>query len=528
LIPGQSHEFTVETGNAVAAVRDTRFSVQVTDGTTLVSVAEGELTLTALGQTVTVKAGEQAAVEPDRPPSLPEPMSNGERALWATEGEMSELAPPAIEMWVDVYCALNGPAGNPASRNPETQLGANIQSPKAVEIAVESPNGETIILPRYSDFWGGEGRFHKSIPGLPQVGGTYIFTTLDADGVPIPGAVASDVYLGGYEPDPPANVQAEVVKDGILVTWDPSPIISGAFDPGASPPVGFYQLTLWDAEGETLYSWGGGSQPKTAHLVPLRRQDFAPGASGLALQELEGKTFRISIDAFSSAPEETAGHGLECQAQDPEEGIRVVVKEGQVQIKEPRAFTTPPDFRQAIAALSAPIEIDFEDIDASPVNDTYQGREPFDENRYAGQGIVFSSPDKLSLYIAPGGLNWNASNSLSVEAFPYDSIYGPTNRPPINDDLLITFNPPVVAVGFTLIDLYFENEVKLPDSPGYVQFFDAEGQEVQQVNLPLDYAPFRAFVGFVSEERLIQTIKVRVVDDYGDVNYDDFIFVPVE
>jgi hypothetical protein len=338
LTSDQSHEFTVETGHAVAAVRDTRFSVQVTDETTLVSVAEGETTLTAQGQTVTVQAGEQATVEPEQPPSPPEPMSDQERALWATEGEMPELAPPAIEMWSDVYCALGGPAGDPASRNPLTQLGTIVLSPKAVEVAVESPNGDIIVLPRYSDFWGGEGRFHKSIPGLPQAGGTYVFTALDADGVPIPGAVASDVYLGGHEPDPPSNVQARVVEDGFLVTWDPSPIIPGAFDPGASPPIGFYKLSLSDTEGETLYSWGPageGSQPETSHLIPFRRQDFVPGASGLALEELEGKTFRISMDAFSFAPEEADGYGHECEAQNPEEGIWIVIEGGQVLIENP-------------------------------------------------------------------------------------------------------------------------------------------------------------------------------------------------
>jgi hypothetical protein len=337
LTPDQSHEFTVETGNAVAAVRDTRFSVQVTAGTTLVSVAEGEATLTAREQTVTVKAEEQATVEPDQAPSPPEPMSDQERTLWATEGEMPELAPPAIEMEGDVYCALSGPAGNPASRDPWTKLGTIVQSPKAVQVAVESPNGEIIVLPRYSDFWGGEGRFHKSIPGLPQAGGTYVFTALDADGAPIPGAVTSDVYLGGHEPDPPANVQAKVVEDGILVTWDPSPIIPGAFDPSASPPIGFYTLSLRDAEGETLYGWGptGESQAETSHLVPFRRQDFVPGASGLALEELEGRTFRISMDTLIYAPEEAAGHGLECQAHDPEEEIWIVIKEGQVQIENP-------------------------------------------------------------------------------------------------------------------------------------------------------------------------------------------------
>lgn len=88
----QPHEFTVETGSAVAAVRDTRFSIKVADGQTFLSVAEGTAVLTAQGQSVTVTAGQQIVVEPGQPPSKPEPMSSEERMLWATEGEMPELA----------------------------------------------------------------------------------------------------------------------------------------------------------------------------------------------------------------------------------------------------------------------------------------------------------------------------------------------------------------------------------------------------------------------------------------------------
>ena len=89
LTSDQPHEFTVETGSAVAAVRDTRFSVGVDpDQTTRVSVAEGEVVVTAQGVSVTVVAGQQATVEPGQPPSPPEPMSEEERDLWASEGEM--------------------------------------------------------------------------------------------------------------------------------------------------------------------------------------------------------------------------------------------------------------------------------------------------------------------------------------------------------------------------------------------------------------------------------------------------------
>jgi hypothetical protein len=98
LTSDQPHEFTVETGSAVAAVRDTRFSVRVADGETLLSVAEGEVELTAQEQSVTVRAGEQATVEPDQPPSPPEPLSTEERRMWATEGEMPQLAPPIGEV----------------------------------------------------------------------------------------------------------------------------------------------------------------------------------------------------------------------------------------------------------------------------------------------------------------------------------------------------------------------------------------------------------------------------------------------
>ena len=88
LMTAGPHEFTVETGYAVVTVRDTFFAVNVDpSGRTLVSVAVGTVVLTAQEQSVTVAAGQQATVEPDRPPSPPEPMSEEEGALWAAEVE---------------------------------------------------------------------------------------------------------------------------------------------------------------------------------------------------------------------------------------------------------------------------------------------------------------------------------------------------------------------------------------------------------------------------------------------------------
>jgi hypothetical protein len=355
LTASQPHEFTVEAGSAVAAVRDTHFSVKVADGETLLSVAEGQIVLTAQEQSVTVAAGQQATVEPGQPPAAPEPMSDEERALWATEGEMPQLAPPTptatptptltptatpvkVDMWVDVYCALVGRAGDLASRNPQTKFETRVQSLNAVKVMVETPSGEVVVVPPYGDVYGEERRFLRdNIQGLPQAGGTYTFTALNADDTPIPGAVASDVYVGGYEPDPPANVQAEVVEAGILVTWQPSPAIPGAFDPSRSPSSGFYQITLFGEEVGMLYGWNhsGRPLPETSHLIPFRRQDFGPSDLGLTLEEMEDGVYALSLNAFSTAPEGTAGQGLECSAADPAENIRIVIEGGQMRVEKP-------------------------------------------------------------------------------------------------------------------------------------------------------------------------------------------------
>lgn len=88
LTSDEPHEFTVETGSAVAAVRDTHFSVRVGPSqTTLVSVAEGKVELQAQEQTVIVTAGQQATVAPDEPPAPPGPMSEEELSLWVAEAE---------------------------------------------------------------------------------------------------------------------------------------------------------------------------------------------------------------------------------------------------------------------------------------------------------------------------------------------------------------------------------------------------------------------------------------------------------
>src|SRR5262245_9314326 len=79
-------------------------------------------------------------------------------------------------------------------------------------------------------------------------------------------------------------------------------------------------------------------------------------------------------------------------------------------------------FDNAVRGLGTRTLIDFEEIDARPVSDTIRNRTPFDGQRYASRGVVFSNPNSVPLYIAPGSLPWNPTNSLSVGRFPFDPL----------------------------------------------------------------------------------------------------------
>ena len=145
LTTDQPHEFSVETSNAVAAVRDTRFSVRVADGETLVSVAEGEVELTAQGQSVTVATGQQATVELDGPPSLPVPMSDEERTLWAIEGVIIELAPPTATTLAETptFTLTHTPTPSPTPTAPHsatpTFTPTNTPTPAPTRTPTETP-----------------------------------------------------------------------------------------------------------------------------------------------------------------------------------------------------------------------------------------------------------------------------------------------------------------------------------------------------------------------------------------------------
>jgi hypothetical protein len=229
-------------------------------------------------------------------------------------------------MSVSVRCFLIGPSGDLASRNPATWFDVTVPDLDAAQVTVQYPSGEIVDLPPYGDIFGRERRFHTSVQGLPPVG-TYTFTAFDAAGAPIPAAVATDTYVGGSAQDPPTNVQGEVVEAGILVTWDPVPVIPGSFDPTGSPPLGDYQIAL-NREGEgALYGWDqlGSSLVEMSHLVPLRRQDLGPGDRGLALEELGDGVYHLDMWT----------HSDEFAAHDPAEELLIFIEGGQIRVEKP-------------------------------------------------------------------------------------------------------------------------------------------------------------------------------------------------
>ena len=188
-------------------------------------------------------------------------------------------------------------------------------------------------------------------------------------------------------------------------------------------------------------------------------------------------------------------------------------------------YTDPAAFAQVTAGRGAPTIVSFDELDASPVNNTVAGRTPFDGSHYASQGFVFASPGGYPLFIAPGGLFWNASNSLSVGRFPYqtDTSQSATDDA---DSLLVTLSPGCAAVSFELLDIGIgANGTASPADS--VKFLDASGKVVQQAALPRDYTSYRAFVGIVSTTQVVTTILVAEAAHNGDdVDYDYFRCYP--
>jgi hypothetical protein len=247
----------------------------------------------------------------------------------------------AIDLYfqTDACVLLNGPATLPPERrNPWVNL--QIMTNIVVDsVRVDLPDGGSIVVPPFTDvFTPGVDqttvlRFLTCEPGMPLAGGEYVFTGLDAAGESIPEARNTDIWVGVEPPNPPTNVRAEVIEDGILVSWDESPIVPGSFEPAAKPQLGFYQLTIDRTETRELV-YGAGAISACSWLIPQDRADFIQGKEcGLSLSEMADGTYHLSASILSMAPKDSLGKGFEYLSSDPGQTITFTIQDGKVTIE---------------------------------------------------------------------------------------------------------------------------------------------------------------------------------------------------
>jgi hypothetical protein len=309
--------YEVETPTGVAAVRGSVMQVYVIeDGTSWIINLEGDISVVAQGVELQIPEGRQCITRSGQSPEL-------------------------IELYfqTDAYLGLNGSATlPPEERSPCVILG--IMTNMIMDsVRVDLPDGRSVIVPPATDVfspgvdWTTLFRFSSCEPGMPIAGGEYIFTGLDVAGEPIPGVRNTDIWVGIEPPDPPTNVRAEVIEDGILVSWDESPIIPGSFEPAAEPQLGFYQLSIKKIGiDEPVY--GASGICASPHLIPQDKADFiAEKDHGLSLGEMEDGTYCLGTCVHSIAPEGSLGKGFEYNNIDLDQNIIFSIQDGEITIR---------------------------------------------------------------------------------------------------------------------------------------------------------------------------------------------------
>jgi hypothetical protein len=313
----RASRYEVETPTGVVAVRGSAVQVYVIeDGTTWAINLEGDVWAVAQGVELQIPEGRQCITRLGQPPELTE-----------------------LYFQTDAYLGLNGPATlPPEERDPCVILGI-MTSMIMDSVRVDLPDGRSAIVPAVTDVFSPEVdwttlfRFSTCEPGMPVAGGEYIFTGLDATGEPIPGARNTDIWVAVDPPDPPTNLTAEVIGDGILVSWDESPIIPGSFEPAAEPQLGFYQLGI-SRVGTDEFVYGANRISAPPHLIPQNKADFIEGSDhGLSLSEMEDGTYRLGACVLSMAPEGSLGKGFEYNSTDTDQGIVFTIQNGEITIR---------------------------------------------------------------------------------------------------------------------------------------------------------------------------------------------------
>jgi len=162
-----------------------------------------------------------------------------------------------------------------------------------------------------------------------------IMTSMVVDSVrvePIPGARNTDIWVGVEAPDPPCDLTAEVIGDGILVSWDESPTIPGSFEPAAEPQLGFYQLGISRIDTDELV-YGANFISASPHLIPRSKADFVEGTDhGLSLSEMADGRYYLGASVLSVAPTGSLGNALEYNSTDADQGTIFTIQNGEITI----------------------------------------------------------------------------------------------------------------------------------------------------------------------------------------------------
>ena len=249
--------------------------------------------------------------------------------------EPSEIIPePPLNFQGDLKIHLFGP-GEPTTiedRDPVYcfDIVTNIVMDN---VRVTYPGSESVTLIPYTDVfslgvdWITQFRFTLNIPGLPLQGQFYTFTALDVAGNPIPVVESTDMWVGVDPPDPPINVQSEVIDEGIYLSWDPVTPVPGSFEPGNN--IGWYQMEVRNEMHESTFGASSISIPE--HVIPKNQEDFLPGKDwGMPLSEMPDGTYTINVNVHCIAPEDSEGSGFEYSSQDPDERITFIINNGEI------------------------------------------------------------------------------------------------------------------------------------------------------------------------------------------------------
>lgn len=243
LAPGETLE--VQTPDAVAAVRGTRFSVRVLpEGGAVISTREGAVVVTAAGSTVTVAAGMQSTILPGGAPGEPAPLSLAELGLWG--------------MAADPHLNVAFPA---------TRELISLTGPGIVMDPAWSPDNQLVFL-RYDPAQPDKAsRWDALDPATGQPIATSLYGELDGLRFNARGQVAYLSYQGGSNRICTRPALTSPTEDCF------TPDVSGAGWPFWSPDGQWILFYAGGGSGLNLYR----SRPDGSDLLPLTR--WATGAA---------------------------------------------------------------------------------------------------------------------------------------------------------------------------------------------------------------------------------------------------------